>query len=687
MDSAQAPLTSPLPAGTLVEGRYKLLKAIGQGGFGITYIGWDKKLERRVAVKECFPVGLCYRDEMQLRPLTPKAESFYLKALNDQMREAHTLAGLHHERVVQIFDVVGGNGGIFCVMEWLEGGSLRERMDEAESTPITPEQAETWLRCLLEGLEYLHGNGVIHRDIKPENILFDASGNPVLVDFGAALNRGLNTTATSGHGAFSPTYAAPEQVTGKGEVGAWTDLYALAATWYELLTGVKPEPAEKRLMEDDLVPLPAMQLRVHAARPVLDFLQRNLSLKPARRCRYAKEGLSWLRHGHAPDRLNRWLYRAAFPLALAAAGAAAAVVVHYLNTERPPAPQTPAEKQAAVEDAGQRLTAKLRREFGVDTFLQELQQAEAQVNALADSLAEEEERNCREYLAEMDTPAYQDKHAHSSVAGRWLIPSFFANELGDKQNRFTEGCESLLLAAKRRSRELHLGTGELATLYRPADMEEAAVLPVAAAQLDKEVQKALQRYETAICSYSYKSDISENAEKEALEKWKTIEERDAASLPQEQEALKTRIREALKLNDYLAERTEFHRRFEASLAAAKAKEEELVKNYRARMAELKSYSEVAELEKQLYADHAKYYPQYRQEVMQLANDCHEHDMAFLRRLLNLKLTLSPREKTLYDEALEAVKKEIPPCDCLQWQNDEVRFNALRDLTSELPRSF
>lgn len=687
MDSAKAPLTSPLPAGTLVEGRYKLLKAIGQGGFGITYIGWDKKLERRVAVKECFPVGLCYRDDMQLRPLTPQVEPFYLKALNDQMREAHTLAGLHHERVVQIYDVVGGNGGIFCVMEWLEGGSLRERMDAAETTPITPEQAETWLRCLLEGLEYLHGNGVIHRDIKPENILFDAAGNPVLVDFGAALNRGLNTTATSGHGAFSPTYAAPEQVTGKGEVGAWTDLYALAATWYELLTGVKPEPAEKRLMEDDLVPLPAMQLRVHAARPVLDFLQRNLCLQPARRCRRAKEGISWLRHGHAPDRLSRWLYRAAFPLALAAAGAAAAVVVHYLKSVPAPAPQTPAEKQAAVEDAGQRLTAKLRREFGVDAFLHELQQAEAQVNALADSLGEEEERNCRDYLAEMDTPAYRDKHAHSSVAGRWLIPSFFANELGDKQKRFKEGCDSLRLAAKRRSRELHLGTGELATRYRPADMEEASVLPVVAAQLDKEVQLALQRYEADICCYTYKSNISETAEKEALEKWAAIEKSDAASLPQEQEALKNRIREALKLNDYLAERTEFHRRFEASLAAAKAKEEELVQNYRARMAELKSSSEVAELEKQLWADYAKYYPQYRQEVMQLAHDCYEHDMAFLRRSLNLKLTLSPREEPLYDDALVAVKKEIPPCDCPQWQNDEVRFEALRALTTELPRSF
>lgn len=687
MDSAKAPLTSPLPVGTLVEDRYKLLKAIGQGGFGITYIGWDKKLERRVAVKECFPVGLCYRDEMQLRPLTPQVEPFYLKALNDQMREAHTLAGLHHERVVQIYDVVGGNGGIFCVMEWLEGGSLRERMDEAEKTPITPEQAESWLRCLLEGLEYLHGNSVYHRDIKPENILFDAAGNPVLVDFGAALNKGLNTTATSGHGAFSPTYAAPEQVTGKGEVGAWTDLYALAATWYELLTGVKPEPADKRLMEDDLVPLPAMQLRVHAARPVLDFLQRNLSLQPARRCRRAKEGISWLRHGHAPDRLSRWLYRAAFPLALAAAGAAAAVVFHYLSTERPPAPQTPEEKQAAVEDAGQRLTAKLRREFGVDAFLHELQQAEAQVNALAASLAEEEERNCREYLAEMDTPAYRDQHAHSSVAGRWLIPSFFANELGDKQNRFKEGCNSLLLAAKRRSRELHLGTGELATLYRPADMEEAAVLPVVAAQIDKEVQQALQRYETAVCSYSYKSDISENAEKEALEKWAAIEKSDAASLPQEQEALKAKILKAVEAEAFLNKRADFRRRFEARIAEAKALENKLEADYRARMAGLKSVSESQDLHREMWDVLMKHYNACRDDVFKLAEECQAHDRAFLDLLLDLKLPQTEREKCFYDEVLDAVREELVPCGCLRWSDEIVTFDKLRDLSAEIPYRF
>lgn len=690
MDYAQAPLTSPLPAGTSVEGRYKLLKAIGQGGFGITYLGWDKKLERRVAVKECFPVGLCYRDGMQLRPLTPQVEPFYLKALHDQMREAHTLAGLRHERVVQIYDVVAENGGIFCVMEWLEGGSLRERMDEAAKTPIHPEQAENWLHSLLQGLEYLHGNGVFHRDIKPENILFDASGHPVLVDFGAALNKGAPTT-TSGPGAFSPTYAAPEQVTGKGDIGAWTDLYALAATWYELLTGVKPEPADKRLMEDDLVPLPSMQLRVPVARPMLDFLQRNLNLQPARRCRRAKEGISWLRHGHAPGRLNRILYRAAFPLALAAAMIAAVPAAHTIlfppASAPEPTPQTPEEKEEAVADASEKLEAKLRRLYGVDALMDELRKADARVQEIRDSVLEDEKKECREYLEEMDTQEYLDDHAFASRA--WIIESRFTIIRGCCQDQFNQGLVDDSYRADAMARKLHLGTGELVTLYHPADMEEAAVLPTVAARLDREVNIALQQYRETLYShrYHYEYQWTNECEKKAMEKWQAMTERDAASRPKEVEALKARIVAAVKQEDYLAERAALHRRFEGTVAAARAKEEELVQHYRERIAQLKSGDEARELETKLGVDANQYKEQYREDVRQLSSDCHQKDHDFIIRLHNLKLTLTPREEALYTEAREAVKKENESCDCSQWTWTDVSFEKVRRLQSEIPRSF
>ncbi len=306
-----------LPSGAQL-GQYHLIEAASQGGFGILYRAWDEKLNRPVAVKECFPASICRRDPQTgvVRPHTESLRANYETALEDVYEEAQTLAGLHHAQVVPVYDIFRAAGSLFYVMPWLEGGSLRDKIASGQTVPA--EETLRWLLSLLSALEYLHSRQIIHRDIKPGNIMFDADGKPVLVDFGSALNRATKVDTTT-QGEFSPVYAAPEQVSGKGKIGPWSDLYSLAATWYELLAGMQPEPAQQRLVQDDLRPLPL-------GRTVLEqSIMQNLALEAPARCQSAREWQDWLLRGAAPvavARRRRSFLLWAVPAVLLAAGGA-----------------------------------------------------------------------------------------------------------------------------------------------------------------------------------------------------------------------------------------------------------------------------------------------------------------------------------------------------------------------------
>lgn len=263
---------------TVLADRYKILKAGTAGSFGIAYVAWDSKMQRQVVLKECFPLELCYRTvDGKICVRDASKQAFYEKARSDMMREAHALAKLNHESIVRVYDVFMNQGSLYYTMAWVEGCSLQELMDEvaAGKRCISHAQAQHWLCSLLNALGYMHTKGVLHRDIKPANIMFDERGRPVLIDFGAAAFY-IDKTLTQGQ--FSPAYASPEQVS-EEEVGPQTDLYSLAVTWYELLSGNKPPHATARLFRDKLIPLsPSPELPQLTA-----SVMHNLALNPGLR--------------------------------------------------------------------------------------------------------------------------------------------------------------------------------------------------------------------------------------------------------------------------------------------------------------------------------------------------------------------------------------------------------------------
>lgn len=244
-----------LAPGTRLE-QYEIIRVLGSGGFGITYLAKDLFLNRNVVIKENFPASCSYRDPLtgHIRPNNEHDVENYTWALKSFLSEAQTLAELNHPGIVRILSVFEANGTAYFAMEHITGLSLDYLGEKLHSTGhrYTEDELKGLLTRLLRILDYLHSRHIYHRDIKPGNILLTEEGTPVLIDFGAARH------ALKLHAATVLTtqgYSSPEQVLGKTNIGPWSDLYSVGATFYALLTGHPPERAEVRLAEDSMPPL------------------------------------------------------------------------------------------------------------------------------------------------------------------------------------------------------------------------------------------------------------------------------------------------------------------------------------------------------------------------------------------------------------------------------------------------
>lgn len=248
-----------LPCYSILGGRYLIGKVIGEGGFGITYIGIDLENQKRVAVKEYFPVGVVSRDlthdtQSNVTLLGKESRDYYKSGLESFTEEALNLQNFRGiQGVISSRDFFYENGTAYLVMDYIQGKTLKEYMEERKG-PLTEAQALGFIRPVLNALSKVHQMHVIHRDISPENIMIMDDGSTCLIDFGSArFSTGAETKTLTV--LLKRGYAPVEQYQTRSRQGPWTDIYAICAVLYWMMSGIVPEESLDRMVADQLVPL------------------------------------------------------------------------------------------------------------------------------------------------------------------------------------------------------------------------------------------------------------------------------------------------------------------------------------------------------------------------------------------------------------------------------------------------
>ena len=252
-----------LRKGTRLIGRYTIEGVLGQGGFGITYLGMDELHKKKVAIKEFFPQGIVtrnieYEDTVTVTLVGEKEN--YDKGKERFLKEAQTMAMFSKDKgIVKALDFFEINNTAYIVMEYLEGVTLKQYL--RENKRIDAEDLVELLVPLIEALDEIHSQGLIHRDISPDNIMVLPDGRIKLMDFGAARDY-TEFGEKSLSIVLKPGYAPPEQYQTHGVQGPWTDIYALCATMYKCITGENPPDAIDRLVDDHLKKISAFGISV-----------------------------------------------------------------------------------------------------------------------------------------------------------------------------------------------------------------------------------------------------------------------------------------------------------------------------------------------------------------------------------------------------------------------------------------
>lgn len=251
-----------LAAGTVLNEQYLIGRVLGQGGFGITYMGWDLYLDMPVAIKEYFPSGVVMRDNtvsMDIMSCSGDEGARFQNNKERFMREVKILARFSEVReIVQVKNFFLANNTAYIVMEFVEGSTLKQYVKE-QGGKLSVQETFRILRPVMEALCKVHKAGLVHRDISPDNIMMLPDGRAKLLDFGAVRDVGnaqIDKPLTkSTEAILKQGYAPIEQYQNRGSLGPWTDVYAFCATICYCLTGQVPPDAPERLLGEEEISL------------------------------------------------------------------------------------------------------------------------------------------------------------------------------------------------------------------------------------------------------------------------------------------------------------------------------------------------------------------------------------------------------------------------------------------------
>ncbi len=260
-----APPESPnyLQLRTVLQNKYIVGRALGQGGFAITYLAWDINLGVKLAIKEYFPLDLVYRipGNNLVIAHSKSQDAIFAHDMEKFLQEARTLARfMDHPNIVSVTDFFQANRTAYLVMHYIDGMTMRQHLAQSgEKLPFNTTMKI--MMPVMDALRVIHEANLLHRDISPENILISPKGRVMLIDFGAA-----RTSASGRDDSLSvvmkPGYTPEEQYRSRGVQNPATDIYAVAATIYRSVSGQMPPNSLDRLAEDTLVPPSAMGIKI-----------------------------------------------------------------------------------------------------------------------------------------------------------------------------------------------------------------------------------------------------------------------------------------------------------------------------------------------------------------------------------------------------------------------------------------